>query len=56
MTSSEQIEEILMEARQYGIRQEVMGAANILRELNPKLELVYSYEDAFQSLLKRHGE
>jgi len=52
MTSSDQIEEILMEASGYGIRQEVMDAAKILRGHNPKISLVISYETAIHTLLK----
>ena len=51
MTSSDQIEEILMEASGYGIRLEVVATAKILRVHNPKLSLLISYETAFQSLL-----
>ena len=47
MTSSERIEEILIEADQLGLRKEVIDYSVELREINPKLDRVSSIEVAY---------
>ena len=47
----EQIEEVLMEAHSYGIRQEVIEAGRIIRHDNPNLTQLESIERAFKQLL-----
>ena len=56
MTSEKQIEEILFEANAYGIRYEVMSEAVTIQIMNPKIDRVKAYEDAFQKLLKQKNE
>jgi hypothetical protein len=53
MIVEEQIEEILMEAHAYGIREEVINASKVLRQDNPKLSLLESIERAFMQLLSK---
>jgi len=53
MTSEKQIEEILFEANAYGIRYEVMSEAVTIQIMNPKMDRVRAYEEAFQKLLKQ---
>ncbi len=50
---SEQIEEILMEANAYGIREEVIEASKVIRHDNPKLTQLESIERAFNQLLSK---
>ena len=50
---SEQIEEILMEANAYGIREEVIEAGKVMRYDNPKLTQLESIERAFDQLLNK---
>jgi len=46
MTASERIEEILYQAHELGIREEVIQYSIDLREINPKLDMHDSYEVA----------
>jgi hypothetical protein len=50
MTNEEIIEEILIEAHSYGIREQVLKLANSLLMLNPKMHRCTAYEEAFQQL------
>ncbi len=50
---SEQIEEVLMEAHSYGIREEVIEAGKVIRCDNPKLTQLESIERAFKQLLNK---
>tara|TARA_R110002167_G_scaffold2177_1_gene11070 strand:- start:59 stop:235 length:177 start_codon:yes stop_codon:yes gene_type:complete len=53
MIAEEQIEEILMEAHSYGIREEVIEASKVMRHDNPKLTQLESIERAFNQLLSK---
>ena len=53
MIAEEQIEEILMEANAYGIREEVIEASKVIRHDNPKLTQLESIERAFNQLLSK---
>lgn len=52
---TEQIEEILMEANAYGIREEVIEAGKVIRHDNPKLTQLESIERAFNQLLSNEN-
>lgn len=52
MTNSELIEEILHEASAYGLRQEIIDTARQLREEDPTIDSVTSYELAFRDWVK----
>ena len=51
MTAEKQIEEILMEAYAYGIREYVISEASRLLELNKWMDKVTAYEAAFNFTL-----
>ena len=53
MIAEEQIEEILMEAHSYGIREEVIEACKVIQHDNPKLTQLESFERAFKQLLSK---
>jgi len=53
MTVEEQIEEVLMEAHSYGIREVIINASKVLRQDNPKLTQLESIESAFKQLLNK---
>ena len=53
MIAEEQIEEILMEAHSYGIREEVIEASKVIQHDNPKLTQLESIERAFKQLLSK---
>jgi succinylglutamate desuccinylase len=53
MIAEEQIEEILMEANAYGIREEVIEAGKVIQHDNPKLTQLESIERAFKQLLNK---
>ena len=53
MIAEEQIEEILMEAHSYGIREEVIEAGKVIQHDNPKLTQLESIERAFSQLLSK---
>lgn len=50
MTNEEIIEEILIEAHSYGIREQVIKVAASLLVLNPTRDKSWAYEEAFQQL------
>jgi hypothetical protein len=50
MTNEEIIEEILIEAYSYGLRDEVMKMATNLLMLNPRMDRCCAYEEAFQKI------
>lgn len=50
MTNEEIIEEILIEAHSYGIREEVIELGASLLALNPTRDRSWAYEEAFQIL------
>ena len=52
MTSEEQIEEILIEASAYGLREEVMEWAKKEMKENPSIQKVEAYELAFKEWVK----
>jgi hypothetical protein len=52
MTNEEQIEEILMEASAYGLRLEVIELAKNEMILNPKIDKVEAYQQAFSEWVK----
>jgi len=52
MTEEKQIEELLINAHNYGIREEVIQYANHLREINIKITRIRSYELAYDTLLE----
>ena len=56
MTEEWQIEEVLMEAEAYGIREAVISQASELREINIHLTRVDSFELAFQLLKPEDNE
>jgi hypothetical protein len=56
MTEEQQIEEVLMEAEAYGIREVVISHASELREINIHLTRVDSFELAFQLLKPEDNE
>ena len=51
MTEEKQIEEILMEAYAYGIREYVISEASRLLETNKRMDKVTAYESAFNFAL-----
>ena len=51
MTEEKQIEEILMEAYAYGIREYVISEAGRLLETNKWMDKVTAYESAFNFVL-----
>jgi len=53
MIAEEQIEEILMEAHAYGLREEVINASKVIQQDNPRLTLLESIERAFKQLLSK---
>lgn len=52
MTNEELIEEILFEASAFGLRQEVIDTARQIREEDPSIDSVTSYELAFRDWVK----
>ena len=52
MTNEEHIEEILMEASAFNLRNETLELSTKLRETNPRLDRVASIELAFRELTK----
>lgn len=52
MTNSELIEEILIEADEYGLRDEVIETAAKIRKQDPSIEAVDSYQIAFKEWIK----
>jgi hypothetical protein len=50
MTNEEIIEEILIEAYSYGLREEVIEMATNLLMLNPRMDRCRAYEESFQKL------
>ncbi len=52
MTREEQIEEILYEAHAYGMREKVLSAASKLLRVNPKMDKVEAYQEAYNNCIK----
>jgi hypothetical protein len=52
MTNEEQIEEILMEASAYGLRLEVIEWAKKEMVVNPNIDKVDAYQQAFSEWVK----
>ncbi len=52
MTSEEQIEEILLEAHSYGLRQEVLDTASSIMVKEPKRDRLSVFEEAFNEWVK----
>ena len=52
MSSEEQIEEILYEAHAYGMREKVLSAASKLLRVNPKMDKVEAYQEAYNNCIK----
>lgn len=52
MTESEQIEEILIEAHTYGVREQVIDSVVEIRKNNPKANKIDSYAKAFDVWVK----
>lgn len=52
MTESEQIEEILIEAHAYGVREQVIDSVTEIRKTNPKANRIDSYVKAFDIWVK----
>jgi hypothetical protein len=52
MTNEEIIEEILIEAHEYGMRIEVLETARKILDNNPNMDKVIAYEEAFSEWVK----
>jgi uncharacterized protein YuzE len=52
MTNEEIIEEILIEAHEYGMRIEVLETARKILDNNPNMDKVIAYEEAFNEWVK----
>jgi hypothetical protein len=52
MTNEEHIEEILMEASAFGLRQEVIVEAKKIMQEDPKIDKVLAYQIAFDEWIK----
>ena len=52
MTEEQQIEEILMEASAWGMRQEITDAAHKYMQENPNMKLVNAFEWAYNEWIK----
>jgi hypothetical protein len=52
MTNEEHVEELLHEASAFGLRQEVIDTARQIREEDPSIDSVTSYELAFREWVK----
>ncbi len=51
MTNEELIEELLIEADVLGLREEVLSQATLLRQMDPKMTPVVSYETAYYQII-----
>jgi|LakMenEpi03Aug12_release.lakeMendotaPanAssembly.Ray.scaffolds.fasta_scaffold536030_2 hypothetical protein len=51
MTNEELIEELLFEAEALGLREDVLSHAVRLRQLDPKMTPVVSYEKAYHQIV-----
>lgn len=52
MTEEQQIEEILMEASAWGMRQEIIDSAQQYMRENPNMKLVAAFEWAYNEWIK----
>jgi DNA-directed RNA polymerase subunit E'/Rpb7 len=52
MSNEEIIEELLVEAAEYGLRIEVLDTARKLLKENPKMDRVIAYEEAYNEWIK----
>jgi hypothetical protein len=52
MSEEEQIEEILMEASAWGMRQEIIDSAHKYMRENPNMKLVNAFEWAYNEWMK----
>ena len=53
MTEEQQIEEILMEASAWGMRQEIIDSAQQYMRENPNMKLVAAFEWAYNEWIKQ---
>lgn len=55
MTEEDQVIEVLMQASEYGIREEVIQYSRHLREINIRLNRIDAYEMAMRHILEVTG-
>ena len=56
MTKEDQVIEVLMQASEYGIREEVIQYSRHLREINIRLNRIDAYEMAMRHILEVTGD
>mgnify|MGYP001132380938 FL=1 len=56
MTEEDQVIEVLMQASEYGIREEVIQYSRHLREINIRLNRIDAYEMAMRHILEVTGD
>lgn len=54
MTNEELIEELLIEADALGLREAVLSQATLLRQIDPKMTPVVSYEKAYHQIVNKN--
>ena len=52
MTNEELVEELLIEASAYGLRQEVIDTATKIMQQNPRMDMYEAYEQAYYEWIK----